>query len=97
VRSKPWGPHAAFERIGRYPSLVRHGDVPAASFHLLQFVRGGCRDAAALPDCSRLRRHIATWIVSRFALPAPMSEAERRDLWEICQDRYQVRCTILIS
>ena len=33
----------------------------------------------------------------RFGLPAPVSEAERRDLWEICEDRYQVRSTILIS
>jgi hypothetical protein len=52
---------------------------------------------AALPDCSRLRRHIATRIVLRFGLPAPVSEPERRDLWEICEDRYQVRSTILTS
>jgi DNA replication protein DnaC len=24
---------------------------------------------------------------------APLSEPERRDFWEICQDRYQVRST----
>ena len=28
---------------------------------------------------------------------APLSEAERRDFWEICEDRYQVRSTILAS
>ena len=28
---------------------------------------------------------------------APMSEAERRDFWEICEDRYQARSTILTS
>src|SRR5205814_7518005 len=28
---------------------------------------------------------------------APMSEAERRDSWEICEDRYQTRSTILTS
>jgi DNA replication protein DnaC len=28
---------------------------------------------------------------------APLSEAERRDFWEICEDRYQVRSTILTS
>src|SRR5215472_8566739 len=28
---------------------------------------------------------------------APLSEPERRDLWEICEDRYQVRSTILTS
>jgi len=25
---------------------------------------------------------------------APLSEPERRDVWEICEDRYQVRSTI---
>lgn len=28
---------------------------------------------------------------------APLSEAERRDLWEICEDRYQRRSTVLTS
>ena len=28
---------------------------------------------------------------------APHSEHERRDFWEICEDRYQVRSTILTS
>ena len=28
---------------------------------------------------------------------APVSEAERRDFWEICEDRYQTRSTILAS
>lgn len=28
---------------------------------------------------------------------APLSEAERRDFWEICEDRYQVRSVILTS
>jgi DNA replication protein DnaC len=28
---------------------------------------------------------------------APLSESERRDLWEICEDRYQTRSTILTS
>lgn len=27
----------------------------------------------------------------------PLSEAERRDLWEICEDRYQTRSTVLTS
>lgn len=26
---------------------------------------------------------------------APLSETERRDFWEICEDRYQMRSTIL--
>jgi DNA replication protein DnaC len=28
---------------------------------------------------------------------APLSETERRDFWEICEDRYQMRSTILTS
>ena len=28
---------------------------------------------------------------------ASLGEAERRDFWEICEDRYQVRSTILSS
>jgi DNA replication protein DnaC len=28
---------------------------------------------------------------------APLSESGRRDFWEICEDRYQVRSTILTS
>jgi len=28
---------------------------------------------------------------------APLSETERRDFWEICEDRYQTRSTILTS
>jgi DNA replication protein DnaC len=28
---------------------------------------------------------------------APLSESQRRDLWEICEDRYQTRSTILTS
>jgi hypothetical protein len=28
---------------------------------------------------------------------APLNEAERREVWEICEDRYQTRSTILTS
>ena len=28
---------------------------------------------------------------------APLLEPERRDIWEICEDRYQVRSTILTA
>jgi DNA replication protein DnaC len=28
---------------------------------------------------------------------APVTEPERRDFWEICEDRYQLRSTILTS
>jgi DNA replication protein DnaC len=37
----------------------------------------------------------ATW---RWHVPmAPLGEPEHRDFWEICEDRYQVRSTILTS
>ena len=28
---------------------------------------------------------------------APLNESERREVWEICEDRYQTRSTILTS
>jgi DNA replication protein DnaC len=28
---------------------------------------------------------------------APLAELERRDFWEVCEDRYQTRSTILTS
>lgn len=28
---------------------------------------------------------------------APLNETERRDFWEICEDRYQSRCLVLTS
>jgi DNA replication protein DnaC len=28
---------------------------------------------------------------------SPLTETERRDFWEICEDRYQTRSTILTS
>jgi DNA replication protein DnaC len=28
---------------------------------------------------------------------APLNKAERRDFWEICEDRYQTRSTVLTS
>ena len=35
-------------------------------------------------------------VIDHWAM-APMAEAERRDFWEICEDRYQTRSTILTS
>jgi DNA replication protein DnaC len=37
-----------------------------------------------------------TLVIDDWAM-APLSEPERRDFWEICEDRYQVRSTILTS
>ena len=44
---------------------------------------------------ARLSR-IDVLVIDDWAL-APLSEPERRDFWEICEDRYQVRSTILTS
>jgi len=41
---------------------------------------------------SRLSR-IDVLVIDDWAM-APLSEPERRDLWEICEDRYQMRSTI---
>ena len=44
---------------------------------------------------SRLAR-VDVLVIDDWAM-APMSEAERRGIWEICEDRYQTRSTILTS
>jgi len=41
---------------------------------------------------ARLSR-IDVLVIDDWAM-APLSEPERRDFWEICEDRYQVRSTI---
>lgn len=44
---------------------------------------------------SRLAR-VDVLVIDDWAM-APMSEAERRGIWEVCEDRYQTRSTILTS
>ena len=44
---------------------------------------------------ARLSR-IDVLVIDDWAM-APLSEAERREVWEICEDRYQTRSTILTS
>jgi DNA replication protein DnaC len=44
---------------------------------------------------ARLGR-IEVMVIDDWAM-APMTEAERRDFWEICEERYQCRSTILTS
>jgi DNA replication protein DnaC len=44
---------------------------------------------------ARLSR-IDVLVIDDWAM-ALLSEPERRDFWEICEDRYQVRSTILMS
>ncbi len=51
---------------------------------------GGLRQLLA-----RLSR-IDVLVIDDWAM-APLSETERREVWEICEDRYQARSTILTS
>jgi DNA replication protein DnaC len=44
---------------------------------------------------ARLSR-IDVFVIDDWAM-APLSETERRDFWEICEDRHKVRSTILTS
>jgi DNA replication protein DnaC len=44
---------------------------------------------------ARLSR-IDVLVIDDWAM-APLAETERRDFWEICEDRYQTRSTILTS
>ena len=44
---------------------------------------------------ARLSR-IDVLVIDDWAM-APLAESERRDIWEICEDRYQTRSTILTS
>ena len=48
--------------------------------------------------CSLLVRlnRIQVLVIDDWAM-APLAETERRDFWEICEDRYQTRSTILTS
>jgi DNA replication protein DnaC len=60
------------------------------------------RDLARAPADGSLRSLLARLSRNRVLLiddwaMAPLSEPERRDFWEICEDRYQVRWTILTS
>ena len=77
------------------------------SFVACALARKACRDgcsalyrdlAIASADGSLLTRlsRIDVLVIDDWAM-APMSEAERRDFWEICEDRYQTRSTILTS
>ena len=60
------------------------------------------RDLAMARADGSLRNLLARWskveilVIDDWAM-APMSEVERRDFWEICEDRYQLRSTILTS
>jgi DNA replication protein DnaC len=54
------------------------------------------RADGSLRNCLAKLSRIDVLVIDDWAM-APMSEAERRDFWEICEDRYQTRSTILTS
>jgi DNA replication protein DnaC len=72
--------------------------------HLVFYARAAAlfRDLALARADGSLRQLLArlarndVLVVDDWAM-APMTEAERRDFWEICEDRYQTRSTILTS
>ena len=64
----------------------------AALFRDLNLARA---DGSLRQMLARLARNDVL-VVDDWAM-APMSESERRDFWEICEDRYQTRSTILTS
>jgi DNA replication protein DnaC len=61
-----------------------------------------CRDLAIARADGSLRSflmrlsRIHVLVIDGWAM-APLAETERRDFWEICEDRYQARSTILTS
>ena len=51
---------------------------------------------AVSADCSGVWGQTDVLVIDDWAM-APLAETERRDFWEICEDRYQTRSTILTS
>ena len=47
-----------------------------------------------LPQSAARLTRIDVLVIDDWAM-APLSEPERRDFWEICEDRYQARSLIL--
>jgi DNA replication protein DnaC len=64
----------------------------AALFRDLAMARA---DGSLRSLLARMSR-VEVLVVDDFCM-APMSEPERRDFWEICEDRYQTRSTIVTS
>lgn len=57
---------------------------------------GRARGDGTLPQMLTRLSKIDVLVVDDFAM-APMTENERRDFWEICEDRYQERSLVLTS
>ena len=72
--------------------VTRRSTRAAALFRDLAIARA---DGSLRSLLARLSR-IDVLVIDDWAM-APLSETERRDFWEICEDRYQTRSTILTS
>jgi DNA replication protein DnaC len=57
---------------------------------------GGARADGSFRNLLARLSRIDVPVIDDWAM-APLSEPERRDFWEICEDRYQVRSLILTS
>jgi DNA replication protein DnaC len=55
-----------------------------------------CSPSSSLRSLLTRLSRIDVLVIDDWAM-APMSEAERRDFWEICEDRYQTHSTLLTS
>jgi DNA replication protein DnaC len=61
-----------------------------------QTLRGIARAGGSLRRLLVRLSRIDVLIIDDWGM-APLSETERRDVWEICEDRYQARSTLLTS
>jgi len=76
------------------PASASRGSPWVGLFELTSFC-GRRADGSFRNLLGRLSR-IDVLVIDDCAM-APLSEPERRDFWEICEDRYQVRSLILTS
>ena len=93
ANAKDHGRALSRPRIGRHSGSCLASDSRAATlFRDLALARA---DGSFRNLLGRLSR-IDVLVIDDWAM-APLSEPERRDFWEICEDRYQVRSLILTS
>src|SRR5256885_11458626 len=72
--------------------VTRHSTLAPGRCSAIWQWRGQTAPRGLLARLSRLD----VLVIDNWAM-APLSEPERRDFWEICEDRYQVRSRILTS
>jgi hypothetical protein len=75
-----------------HPIMNRKLLIGGALFRELALARA---DGSLRHFLARLAR-IEVLVIDDWAM-APLNESERREVWEICEDRYQTRSTVLTS